>query len=274
MHISPPAPLETSRRSTRWVFELPHGMPKDFQLLPPHSQDLLRAARSGRLYKRPLPVEEEEHPEGEAAIAAAIAAGAPVGLAHRNNTAPAHIGPTVAEKAAEKKEEPIVDGYKIKVWKQVPRNTEGATVSHLAKRHKGTIQLPSKTSLSQTSGPTVTRATVRRIDAAGNPYEQTITLAEGQRVDGEIISTSVVPVPSAGGKCLSQQPTPQRRKPPPPRRKAKGSGRGRKKNMKLMPPSGSRPAQNGTATVDESKPGPVAEQVRLRRSTTTTASRH
>lgn len=209
--MAPPPPVETTRRNNRWALELPHGMPKDYQLLPTHSQELLRAARSGRLYKRPAPPEEEE------------------GDADGN----------MGEKT-EKKDDVTKDGYAVKVWKQVPRNTEGPTISHLAKRHKWTVQLPSKAVLSQMTGPTVTRATVRRLDAAGNPYEQTITLADGQHVDGEIISTSVMPAPAAGNDA-SQQLTPARRKPPPPRRKAKG-GPGRGKKKKLMPAGITRPA--------------------------------
>lgn len=200
-------------------------MPKDCQLLPPHSQELLRAARSGRLYKRPAPAEEEEvEVEG-------------------------------AEKP-EKKEEPAAAGFAVKIWKQIPRNIEGASVSHLAKRHKNTVTLPSKAVAAQITGPTVTRATVRRIDAAGNPYDQTITLTEGQEVQGEIIATTVVPVPSVpNGVATPQQQTPVKRRPPPPKRKAKGPGRGRKKGKLPLPPS-SRPAQEGAdpQTATDAKP--------------------
>lgn len=196
----------------RWAHELPWGMPKDWNLLPPHSQELLRAARSGRLYKRPAPPEEEENAENPEDKAAS------------------------GEKQ-EKKEEPVVNGVMVKIWRPVPRNVESATVSHLAKRHKSTVTLSSMAVAIQTAGATITRATIRKIDAAGNPYEQTITLTEGQHVDGEIISTSVVPAPTAAnGDARLQQPAPVRRKPPPPRRKAKGPGRGRKK--KLMPAAG------------------------------------
>jgi hypothetical protein len=210
VNITPPPAAETIRRNDRWAIELPYGMPKDWHLLPPHSQELLRASRSGYLYKRPAP-EEEETAETEA---------------------------NAADKQAEKKEEvPTPAGFTVKVWRQIPRNIEGASISHLAKRHKHTVTLPSKASMVQISGPTITRATVRRIDAAGNPYEQTITLGDGQQVDGEIISTTVVPAPvaSAGGDLLTQQPTPVRRRPPPPKRKPKGPGRGRKKGRLPLP---------------------------------------
>lgn len=231
--MMPPPQLETTRRNNRWTVELPHGMPKDFQLLPVHSQELLLAARTGRLYKRPAPPEEEE-PEADGAT---------------------------GEKP-EKKDEVVKEGYAVKMWKPVPRNAEGPAVSHLAKRHKGTILLPSKATLSQIIGPTVTRATVRRLDAAGNPYEQTITLAEGQRVDGEIISTSVVPAPTGANDPASQQGTPVRRKPPPPRRKPKG-GPGRGKKKKLLPPEIARPTPEVPAGegAGEVKPEGVTDSV-------------
>lgn len=214
MNIAPPPPAEITQQNDRWAIELPHGMPKDWQLLPPHSQELLRAARSGRLYKRPAPAEDDD----------AEAEG--------------------VEKV-EKKEEPATAGFSVKLWKQIPRNVEGPTVSHLAKRHKHTVTLPSKAVTAPVTGSTVTRATVRRIDAAGNPYDQTITLAEGQQVQGEIISTTVVPVAAgAQGGATPQQNTPVRRRPPPPKRKAKGPGRGRKKG-KLPLPSSTRPVPEG-----------------------------
>ena len=237
INVTPPPPVETTRLNNRWAIELPHGMPKDYQLLPTHSQELLRAARSGRLYKRPAPPEEDE---GE-------------------------VDGVTGEKQ-EKRDDALKDGYAVKVWKQVPRNAEGPTISHLAKRRKGTILLPSIAALSQMNGPTVTRATVRRLDAAGNPYEQTITLTDGQRVDGEIISTSVVLAPQAanGGDPTSQQATPVRRKPPPPRRKAKG-GPGRGKKKKLIPAGITRAAPEAPAGEGEGavKPDGLTDNVSL-----------
>lgn len=176
-------------------------MPKDANLLPPHSQELLRAARSGRLYKRPAP--EEDDVDAEA----------------------------VAPEKPEKKEEDVeAQGFSIKVWKQIPRNVETSTVSHLAKRRRGTVTIASKTVEEKPTGPTVTRATVRRIDAAGNPYTEDVTLMDGQPVQGEIISTRVEMAPGAQTEAVAPAPPPQRRRPPPPKRKAKaGPGRGKKK---------------------------------------------
>ncbi|RWA08539.1 hypothetical protein EKO27_g6545 [Xylaria grammica] len=204
VNITPPPPPDLTRKNDIWAIELPHGMPKDSQLLPNHTQELLRAARSARLYKRPAPTEEEE----------------------------AETDPAVPEKTEKKEEDPSTKGFQIKIWKQVPRNAEGPTISYLGKRRKGTVTLSSDLPAGATAGPTVTKATVRRIDAAGNPYTQEVTLSEGQPVDGEIISTTVVaaPIPSVN---VEPSVTPVRRRPPPPKRKAKGPGRGRKKKLPL-----------------------------------------
>ncbi|KAI1087392.1 hypothetical protein F5B19DRAFT_475813 [Rostrohypoxylon terebratum] len=210
--IAPPQPSDTTQKNDVWAIELPHGMPKDSHLLPTHTQELLRAARSGRLYKRPPPTEEEEvDPDA-----------------------------TLAEKPDKKDEDPSTKGYQVKVWKQVARNAEGSTVSHLAKRRKGLITLSSSIPAGPSSVPIIMKATVRRLDAAGNPYTQEITLNEGQPIDGEIISTTVVPAPTAVASAdASAAATPVRRRPPPPKRKPKGPGRGRKK--KLPMPATTRP---------------------------------
>ncbi|KAI0972032.1 hypothetical protein F4678DRAFT_67019 [Xylaria arbuscula] len=221
VNIAPPPPPDPTRKNDIWAIELPHGMPKDTHLLPPHSQELLRAARSGRLYKRPAPTEEEE----------------------------VEADPAVTEKPEKKEEDPSTKGYQAKIWKLVPRNLEGPTISYLGKRRKGTITLSLDLPAGAATGPTITKATVRRIDAAGNPYTQEVTLNEGQAVDGEIISTTVVaaPAPSA---AVDVSVTPVRRRPPPPKRKPKGPGRGRKKKLPLPAtsnPNAVKPAATGLA---------------------------
>lgn len=110
----PPRQQEPQQQNDIWSIDLFHGMPKDSNLLPPHSQELLLAARSGRLYKRPAPAEEEEV-DAEA----------------------------IPEKPEKKEEDTSAKGFNIKVWKQIPRNVEAATVSHLAKRKKNTITIAS-----------------------------------------------------------------------------------------------------------------------------------
>lgn len=204
VNVAPPPTENTTQKNDVWAIELPHGMPKDSHLLPTHTQELLRAARSGRLYKRPPPTEEEE---GDADTA-------------------------LAEKPDKKEDDPSTRGFQIRTWKQVPRNAEGPTISHLAKRRKGIKTLSSSLPSGLSSSPTVVRATVRRVDAAGNPYTQEITLNEGQHVDGDIISTTVVPAPNTNtnGDTPAAQ-TPVRRRPPPPKRKPRGPGRGRRKKV-------------------------------------------
>jgi hypothetical protein len=200
-------------------------MPKDSHLLPAHSQELLAAARSGRLYKRPAPAEEEE---GDA------------------DAAP--------EKPEKKDEDTSARGFSVKVWKQLPRNLDTSGTSHLAKRQKNTVTIASRTVEEKVQGPTVTRATVRRIDAAGNPYTEEVTLGEGQQVQGEIVSTRIEPAPVAGAESLATTPVPNRRRPPPPKRKTKaGPGRGKKKIKNPLPEPGA-PIVAPAGTADGATP--------------------
>lgn len=184
-------------------------MPKDSNLLPPHTQELLRAARSGRLYKRPPPEEDDADHET-----------------------------VLPEKAEKKEDDASTKGFSVKLWKQIPRNVEAPSVSHLAKRRKGTVTIASKTVEDKIPVQTVTRATVRRIDAAGNPYTEDVTLVDGQKVEGEIISTRVEAISTGQPEALPAVPQPPRRRPPPPKRKKAGPGRGRRK-MKLPLTGGS-----------------------------------
>ncbi|KAI8293506.1 hypothetical protein K4K59_005652 [Colletotrichum sp. SAR11_240] len=224
VNVQPPQQTETTQKNDIWDVELPWGMPKDAGLLPQHSQDLLRAARSGVLYKRPAPTEDDEE-----------------------------NADAVAEKPEKKEEETADKGFQIKVWKQINRNSEGTTVSHLAKRRKGTVTISSKTVAATPVGATVTRATVRKMDAAGNPYTQEITLQDGQQVEGEIISTTVVPV--AALDPAQQQPQRVRRPPPPKKKNKPGPGRGRKKkNLPLPAPVPGAPAVPSAAPPVEGAP--------------------
>ena len=225
VNVVPPLKQEPLQQNDVWAIELIHGMPKDSGLLPPHSQELLRAARSGRLYKRPAQDEDEE-PEGE----------------------------PNADKADKKEEENTQQGFSIKLWKQIPKTVEASSVAHLAKRRKNTVTIASKTVEEKQAGPTVTRATVRRIDAAGNPYTEEVTLGEGQQVNGEIISTRVETAPMNQPELFPPAPPPPRRRPPPPKRKPKpGPGRGRKKIQNPPPEgqgAGAAQTTNATAPAD------------------------
>ncbi len=208
--IAPPPVHEISTQKDKWDVELPWGMPKDSHLLPQHSQDLLRAARSGRLYVRRQAVEEEEV-DAEAAL---------------------------GDKPEKKEEDPKEKGFSVKTWKLVPKHQEGPEIEFLAKRRKGPTGMAVKTAI--ISGSAMTKARVRRIDAAGNTYVEDVVVAEGQALDGELISQTVL-ADSVVGKsavdAIPAVPIPPRRRPPPPKRKAKGPGRGRKRKLPQAPTS-------------------------------------
>ncbi|KAJ4263582.1 hypothetical protein NW762_006402 [Fusarium torreyae] len=229
INVAPPQQQEQTQQNDIWSIELLHGMPKDSNLLPTHSQELLAAARSGRLYKRPAPAEEEE--------------------------ADADAAP---EKPEKKEEDTSAKGFSVKVWKQLPRNVDTPATSHLAKRQKNTVTIASRTVEEKVQGPTVTKATVRRIDAAGNPYTEEVTLSDGQQVRGEIVSTRIEAAPVPGAEPTATTPVPNRRRPPPPKRKAKaGPGRGKKKN-KNPPPEAGAPGPAAAPTGDANGATPAA----------------
>ncbi|KAG9230939.1 hypothetical protein BJ875DRAFT_487481 [Amylocarpus encephaloides] len=204
VHVAPQPEQDNSKaHNDIWAVELPYGMPKDSHLLPQHSQDLLRAARSGRIYKRPPQVEEEEN------------------------------YPEVSEKQEKKEDDSKDRGFSARAWKQVARQQEGPDIEHLAKRRKGLV---THTKLAPPV-PTVVRTTVRRTDAAGNQYTQDVVVPHGQQVDGEVVSQTVVPDPSAPRTAgsFAPQPTPPRPKKLIQRKKTKGPGRGKRK--KPLPPT-------------------------------------
>lgn len=179
-------------------------MPKDSHLLPQHAQDLLRAARSGRIYKRSLPIEEEvDDNDG-----------------------------MVGDKPDKKEDTHKDTGFVARAWKQVPRHMEGPDVEFLAKRRKG-LQTPNLIGATAAAA-TMTRMTVRRTDAAGNVYQEVIVVPQGQAVDGEIVTQVPIVDPNAAAAlnpAIAQLPRIINRKPPPPKGKRKGPGRGRKKKI-------------------------------------------
>lgn len=220
MTVAPPPahdPFATAK--DKWDVELPWGMPKDAHLMPQHSQDLLRAARSGRIYQKRMLVEEEDI-EADALL---------------------------AEKA-EKKEEAKEEGFVVRTWKLVPKHLEGPEIEYLAKRRKGLRGAPVK------GVATMTKMTLRRTDEAGNTYVEDVVVPEGHVVEGEVIATTVILDPATAGAPAAGIPAPQpvKRRPPPPKRRAKGPGRGRRKKLPLPPRSA--PATVGAAQVDGSAP--------------------
>jgi hypothetical protein len=198
--VPPTTQENTISQNDIWAVELPYGMPKDSHLLPQHSQDLLRAARSGRIYKRPPPVEEEEaDPEA-----------------------------VLGDKPEKKDEDPRDKGFTAKAWKQIPRHMEGPDVEYLAKRRKGLITIASRAAV---TGPTMTKTTVRRTDAAGNEYVQDIIAPKGSQVEGEVIAQTVIADPASTGDGYAHPTPPKRKGAPPKNKKLKGPGRGRKKKQ-------------------------------------------
>jgi hypothetical protein len=223
--MAPPQAYEVPTSTDKWATELPWGMPKDSHLLPQHSQDLLRAARSGRLYMKRTNTEDEEF-DGE---------------------------PTMGDKPEKKEEEPKERGFSVKTWKLIPRHLEGPEIEVLAKRRKGL----KGAAVVVNNGPTMTKASVRRTDSAGNTYVVDVVVAEGQAVEGEVISQTVISAPGVAGAAVDPTLLPSapiRRRPPPPKRKAKGPGRGRKKKLLLPPTSVPADAGAGAVKVEDGQP--------------------
>lgn len=216
----PPAHDGFPQVKDKWDIELPWGMPKDAPLMPQHSQDLLRAARSGRIYQK-RPVMEEEDLETDLSL---------------------------ADKPEKKDLDPKEEGFSVKTWKLVPKHLEGPEIEYLAKRRKGLRGAPIKDGPPQ--GPMMTKMTVRKIDPQGNTYVEDVVVPEGQAVEGEVIAQTVVTDPAVAGVGADgpAQVQPIKRRPPPPKRKAKGPGRGRRKKLPL--PRASAPAEPGAAPVD------------------------
>ncbi|KAF7892703.1 uncharacterized protein EAF02_000241 [Botrytis sinoallii] len=210
--VAPPPPQESSAsQNDIWAKELPWGMPKDSHLLPQHSQDLLRAARSGKIYKRPTPMDEEEQ----------------------------DLEAILGDKPDKKEEETRDSGFTARAWKQIPGHQNASDMDFLAKRRKGlgsTIPKPAPV-------PTVVQTTVRRTDAAGNEYLEKVIVPHGQTVVGDVVSQTTIPDPNA------IEGTPFRRKGPVGKKGKRGPGRGRKKILPTSTPNvTSEPlGQNGDA---------------------------
>ncbi|KAH9866495.1 hypothetical protein IAQ61_008500 [Plenodomus lingam] len=190
--------------------ELP--MPRDSHLLPFHSQQLLRAARSGRTVKPPAPIEDDNEMKDE---------------------------------EEESKEMPI--GFTVKKYVKVPRHLETPEPEFLAKRRKG---LPSQYVNGQIA-PALRETKVKKLDAEGNVAVYKVLVPEGQAVEGEVQPTDAaieaVPATAAPGTIVEGvgvvnaegvvvandilHQTPPRRRPPPPKKKKTrgGPGRGRRK---------------------------------------------
>jgi hypothetical protein len=195
--------------------ELP--MPRDSHMLPEHSQQLLRAARSGRTIQPPAPPEDDDN--------------------------------DVKDEEPEHKQMPV--GFTVKKYAKVARHNEAPEPEYLAKRRKG---LPSQYMNGQVQAP-LRETKVKKLDAEGNIAVYKVLAPEGQTVEGEVAPTDaaieVAPVIAAPGTVVEGvgvvnaegivvandilQQTPPRRRPPPPKKKKMkhiprpGPGRGRKR---------------------------------------------
>jgi hypothetical protein len=192
-----------------------HPMPRDSHLLPEHSQQLLRAARAGRLLKPPAPPEEDRENMDE----------------------------------EEEVHKEVQHGFTVKKWVKVARHLEEPEPEYLAKRRKG---LPSQYAVvNGATQPTPLRETkVRKLDSEGNVSVYKVLVPEGQTVQGEVLATEAVPLetaPVVPGTVVEgvgivnadgivvvndiAHQTPPRRGPPRPKKKVKkgGPGRGKKK---------------------------------------------
>ncbi|TID17011.1 hypothetical protein E2P81_ATG09570 [Venturia nashicola] len=240
--IGPPPETQTQFGKQRWP-EWP--MPRDSHQLPEVSQQLLRAARAGRIYRPPTPVHDEDEKD---------------------------IPPD------EEEVKEVQTGFIAKKWSVLPRHLEEPEREHLAKRRKGLPATLSGGALGPFASQTAFRKTkVRKFDAEGIAHIYEVLAPEGQKIEGEIIEedetlksapieTAVAPgtvvegvgVVNAEGVVVATdllQPTPTRKKPPPPRRKPKrGPGRGKKKVT--FPDSGS--AGIGATSSMSNAPGTAA----------------
>lgn len=195
--------------------ELP--MPRDSHMLPEHSQQLLRAARSGRTIQPPAPPEDDDN--------------------------------ELKDEEPEHKEVQI--GFTVKKYVKIARHNEAPEPEFLAKRRKG---LPSQYMSGQIQAP-LRETKVKKLDAEGNVAVYKVLAPEGQTVEGEVAPTDaaieVAPVIAAPGTIVEGvgvvnaegivvandilQQTPPRRRPPPPKKKKMkhipraGPGRGRKR---------------------------------------------
>jgi hypothetical protein len=191
--------------------ELP--MPRDSHMLPEHSQQLLRAARSGRIYKQPAPPEDDNEME---------------------------------EKEEESKE--VQTGFTVKKYVRIARHLEVSEPEYLAKRRKG---LPSQYVVNGVAQPALRETKVKKLDAEGNATVYKVLVPEGLAVADEVQPTDAAieaaPVTAAPGTIVEgvgvvnaqgvvvandiMQQTPPRRRVPPPKKKRGGPGRGRRRVM-------------------------------------------
>ncbi|EFW18511.1 hypothetical protein D8B26_005283 [Coccidioides posadasii str. Silveira] len=230
--------LDTTAVGPNAMPELP--MPRDSNLLTPLSRSLLRAARSGCTYIKPVrkdPDVEEKEVKGEE---------------------PAGPPPTYERTFTTVK------------WTTIPRNLEPPEVEFLAKRRPGLPSLYGAGAVAVNTGAGIgvvitgnhtpmRKTKFKKVDAAtGQVAIYEAWVPEGHRVEGEITDETEITTDNPDVTIVSASPAPGtvvdgvgvvdqegvvvaepegsmvavvRRRHPPPKRKAKGIGRGRKKKV-------------------------------------------
>ncbi|KXT05315.1 hypothetical protein AC578_11103 [Pseudocercospora eumusae] len=227
--LAPPHSETEGKKDDKWA-EPP--MPRDYQLLNPWTQHLLRLARSGKVgTKRKQEADpDEDKPEDEAA----------------------------EEEPAKNSNVPEERGYVAKKWKPIPEHAlepEHKHFNFLAKRRRG---LPSLYGPDVANGVAVPmrKTKVQKTDANGEVAVYEVLVPEGQVLDGEIAESTeladVKPVTAAPGTVIEGvgvandegvvvaehlRPNAPRRNRPPPKKKG-GPGRG-KKRVTFTNPDGS-----------------------------------
>ncbi|KJX93643.1 hypothetical protein TI39_contig4278g00017 [Zymoseptoria brevis] len=227
--LAPPVTEVVSGEDDKWADP---PMPRDYQMLSPWTQQLLRLARSGKVgtkRKQDLDALDDDKPEDD-----------------------------IAEEA--NKSVNVEDrGYIAKKWKPVPEHLLEPEHKHfefLAKRRKGLPSLYGPEQQSVLDVP-MRKTKVQKTDANGEIAIYDVLIPEGQTVEGEVTESTELadakPVVAAPGTVIEGvgianeegvvvaehlKPTvaPRRNRPPP--KKKGGPGRG-KKRVTFTNPDGS-----------------------------------
>jgi len=209
--------------------ELP--MPEGSNNYPLWSQQILRAARAGRILKSQEIVRNLYRKTG----------------GDDEKDVEAEEGADGVVEDAKRGVKRNAQGFEVKKWSQLSRQQEESFPEYLAPRRSG---LPSIHLIPAVNPNNMRQTRVRRLDATNRPIIYEVLIAEGKTIDGEVTETlegdDELVVDLAPGTLitglgvanehgiivLAEAPAPLfgRGRPPPPRRKGKrGPGRGKKK---------------------------------------------